>query len=360
MGVYICLLIFVYLTYYITHNNYNSVEKANTIFLIFSFAAIFLLCALRDYTVGRDIPGYIDVYELSSEYKLWDASWVYMEAGYVAYMKLLSMAGLSSRLFLAVTYMLMLVPIFYTIKKYSQDPLLSVIIFICFQFLAFDLSGIRQGMATSICLCGMPWVLSKKKKDIIKFTLLVVLAFLFHKSSLIFLFVPILVRMKFNTRTVLLMLIGVAVSPFLTEYVMSINIDHHLSKYEMDNNLKMFGMIVFLVMVVLFMLLSCVQYKSRKSETVYATTITVEQYTMLLIMSLIVSLAFNGTMLSRSSMFYTIFMMLGIPNAISRYIGSQKTFFRVGFHLFMLVFFYIFCLEPKVLDIVPYIFGHDF
>lgn len=359
MEAYILLLIFIYFSYFLLHSSYNS-EKANARFLKGSFVAIFLLCALRDYTVGCDIPGYIESYELSSDYKLWDASWVYMESGYVAYMKLLSMTGLSSRMFLAITYLIMIAPVYYSIKRYSSDPLLSVIIFVCFQFFTFDLSGIRQGLATSICLCGLPWIISERKIDVVKFVPIVILAMLFHRSSVIFLMVPLLVKLKYNTKNIIIMLIGIAVAPFLTEYVMAINTENHLSKYEMNENLKMFGTILFLSAIVIFMLFSCKQ-KSRTTKAINekTTSVSLEQYTMLLIMSLIVSLAFNGTMLSRSSMFYTIFMVFGIPNAISVHGESERKLYRTGFHFAMLAFYYLFCLEPKVLNIVPYELGHD-
>ena len=197
------MLLLVYVTYFITNNTYRTSEKASKRFLIVSFVIIYLVCALRDYSVGRDIPGYMETYELSSQYPLWDATWIYMESGYVAYMKICSLLGFSNRMFLFVTYFFMLFPIYYTIKKHSDNPLLSVIIFICFQFLTFDLSGIRQGLATSICLMGFTFALKEGKRNLIIFYLFAILAFLFHRSSIIFMLVPFIVRMKYNTKNII-------------------------------------------------------------------------------------------------------------------------------------------------------------
>ena len=104
MEIYIIMLLLVYITYFITNNTYRTSEKASKRFLIVSFVIIYLVCALRDYSVGRDIPGYMETYELSSQYPLWDATWIYMESGYVAYMKICSLLGFSNRMFLFVIY----------------------------------------------------------------------------------------------------------------------------------------------------------------------------------------------------------------------------------------------------------------
>lgn len=146
-----------------------------------------------------------------------------MESGYVAYMKICSLLGLSDRMFLCVTYIFMLFPIYYTIKKYSDNPLLSVIIFICFQFLTFDLSGIRQGLATSICLMGFTFALKEGKRNLIIFYLFAILAFLFHRSSIIFMLVPFIVRMKYNTKNIIMLLSITIVSHFATAKVITVS-----------------------------------------------------------------------------------------------------------------------------------------
>ena len=359
MEIYIIMLLLVYVTYFITNNTYRTSEKANKRFLMVSFVIIYLVCALRDYSVGRDIPGYMETYELSSQYPLWDATWIYMEAGYVAYMKICSLLGFSNRMFLFVTYFFMLFPIYYTIKKYSDNPLLSVIIFICFQFLTFDLSGIRQGLATSICLMGFTFALKEGKRNLIIFYLFAILAFLFHRSSIIFMLVPFIVRMKYNTKNIIILLGITAVSPGLTGFIMVINSNNHMSKYGVDDRLAMGGMLVFLFAMALFMIYSSYVNKHRQYKYDNRKAISVNQLTFLVIVSVIFSLAFNGSMLSRSTMFYTIFLLYALPNAISILPKSTRVFCNISFHIGMLLFFYIFCLVPKTLDMVPYKLGTD-
>ena len=359
MGIYIIMLILVYITYYITNSVHKTSEKANKRFLMISFIIIYLVCALRDYSVGRDIQGYMETYEQSSQYLLWDASWTYMESGYVAYMKICSLLGLSDRMFLCVTYIFMLFPIYYTIKKYSDNPLLSVIIFICFQFLTFDLSGIRQGLATSICLMGFTFALKEGKRNLIIFYLFAILAFLFHRSSIIFMLVPFIVRMKYNTKNVIMLLSITAVSPGFSGFIMAINSNNHMSKYGFDDRLAMGGMLVFLFAMTLFMIYSCYVNKQRQYKYDNSKAVSVNQLTFLVIVSVIFSLAFNGSMLARSTMFYTIFLLYALPNAISILPKTTRVLCNIGLHIGMLLFFYVFCLVPETLDMVPYKLGTD-
>ena len=241
MTAYIILLVFIYLTYFITRSGTGTIERHNQKFLVISFLAIYALCALRDYSVGRDIPGYIETYEIAGNYPFMDASWTHMELGYIAFMQVCTMMGLSSRIFLCLIYAIMLYPLYLTIKRYSQDYLLSVIIFVCFQFLTFDLSGIRQGLAISICMMSLPYANLKSKKDALIFTAILLLAIFFHRSSVIFVIVPILLKLKINLLNISTSIFALAAAPNLTSFIMTLNNEKALSKYTFadDYNKKM-------------------------------------------------------------------------------------------------------------------------
>ena len=359
MAIYWCLIGSIYFTFSLTKLMCKSQRVSNIYFLNISFFFIFLLCALRDYSVGRDIYGYIDVYEKAGLFPLMDTTWTYMESGYVILMQLCSSIELSNRTFLCIVYALILYPIYRTIKNYSQDPLLSVIIFVCFQFFTFDLSGIRQGLATSFCLMSLPYAKFQKKKDIIYFSGLMLLAFLFHRSSLIFALTPLILRLRFNLRNIIVSIAALLIAPVLTSFTILWIQDNNLSDYSFDDRLKMGGMLVFLFFILLFIMNSSIIKQRRHVLNDRKILYSIEQYTFILIAGIFFSLAFNGTMLGRAAMYYTIFMVYAIPNAIKQYGSSSQTILRITFHLVMLIFFYLFCLLPQTLDIVPYQLGTD-
>lgn len=359
MAAYVILLVFIYTTYFITRLGSDTAEGKNQKFLVISFIAIYALCALRDYSVGRDISGYIDTYEMAGYYPFMDNSWTHMEVGYVTFMQICSMLGLNSRLYLCVVYALMIYPIYLSIKRFSKDPLLSTVIFICFQFLTFDLSGIRQGLALSICLMSLPYADIRNKKDLFCFVVFLFLAFTIHKSSVIFAIVPILLKLKLNFVNTLMSIIGLVIAPGLTSFFLSLNSE---SKYLFDDRLVMGGMVVFLFAILFFVLYSCLLNKKNNlndniSGCRYSFSLT--QYSFLLIAGMFFTLAFNGTMLFRSTMSYIILMAFAIPSAIKQYSPGMQSIITLTLHVVMLMFFYLFCLLPKTLDTVPYVLGSD-
>lgn len=358
MTAYLLLLVFIYLIYFISRFSFRGKEASKRFFLFFSFFAIFLLCVLRDYSVGRDISTYIDVYERSKLYPFADTSWTHMEVGYIVFMQLCSYIGLSSRLFICVVYFLMLFPIYNTFRKYSHEALLSVIIYVCFQFLTFDMSGIRQGLAISFCLLCLPYIKLSSKKDFILFVLLLLLAYTFHHSSIIFILAPLVIRLNINLRNIFIFLLLFILAPTLTNIVMTINIENELSKYTFDDRLSMVGILLFLFIIIMFIFLTCVKLNIRKS-LLGKSGFSLVQYLFLLATCLFFMLAFNGTMLSRSTMCYSIIMTIAIPNTIKKYDQALQTILNIVFHLFLLLFFYQFCLAPRALDTVPYKLGMD-
>lgn len=361
MAVYLCLIASIYIVFLLTKFISKDQRVSNSYFLNVSFFLIFLLCALRDYSVGRDIMGYIEVYKESSLFDLGDFSWIYMESGYILLMQICSLIGFSSRFFLILIYGLMLYPIYYIIKKYSEDKLLSVIIFICYQFLVFDLSGIRQGLATSICLMSLSYAMTIKKVDWIKFLLIVLLASTIHRSSLIFLFLPFLLKMRYNIKSCAILIGSMVVAPSLSQLILEILNEKDLSRMTYDASVSLGGTLIFLFVIVLFMMYA---YKIRpnvfyRGKSYIENRLQLFQYILITMFSITISLLFSGSTLLRSTMFYTIFLVLSIPCTISMFAKSSQLYLKIIFHIVMIIFFYIFCLASNSLDIVPYKFGTD-
>ena len=275
MAAYIILLLVIYTAYFISRMSSCSIEKANKVFLRISFISIYLLCILRDYSVGRDIPGYIEAYENARWYQLMDTSWTHMEVGYVTFMQICSLIGLNPRMFISLVYLIMLYPIYMAIKKYSYNPLLSVIIFVCFQFLTFDLSGIRQGLAISLCVLSLPFAKFQSIADALKWIFIFALALSFHSSAVIFILVPIIIRLKFNLKNISLSLLALLVAPRLTNVFLAYLSENELSAYAFDNTLLMGGLLVFLFAILAYLVYTC--YESR-NDALQQGGFTLSQY----------------------------------------------------------------------------------
>lgn len=82
------------------------------------------------------------------------------------------------------------------IYKYSDDPVLSVIVLLAFNLYQFSLTGMRQTIAISFVVLAIMAVHEEKK---IQPYIWVLIASLFHSSALVCLSIPILSKIRIST-----------------------------------------------------------------------------------------------------------------------------------------------------------------
>lgn len=162
---------------------------ANTI-LYLPFIQLYLIMALKNNTVGTDTKSYIDGFNLIlniSWHDVFDFKIKYLvfnfERGFIIISKLISFFTDNFTSYNAVIDILLIIPLYKFIKKHSAMPFFSVILFTALGFLNFYLSGMRQAIAMSIVLFSYDYIVQRK---FWKFSLLIVIASLFHESALFF------------------------------------------------------------------------------------------------------------------------------------------------------------------------------
>lgn len=185
MTIYILLIFLIVLSMLFGAGNNSRESEYGEKWLKAIFLYIYLLCALRSSSVGRDVPGYEAVYTLTQSLSWSTWQYAFNELGYIFLMKICVLLGLSFQWFMAIVYAIIIYPVYLFIKRYSDNYGLSSLIFVCFQFLNFDLSGIRQALAMSLVLIGYIILIESKKFPLLKFVILIVIATLFHKGAYI-------------------------------------------------------------------------------------------------------------------------------------------------------------------------------
>ncbi len=157
-------------------------QKRNRMMLILFFLGFFVLLSLRDTTVGRDLYTYRIIFERCSvtEFKsLPEQQW---ELGYTIYNKIISMVSTNYRLFLIITALIILVPIYKLYSKEKEFSFLAIVLFINMPCFLMIFSGLRQAIAISI---GILVYIAVEKKKYILSILLVLLAMSFHISAFV-------------------------------------------------------------------------------------------------------------------------------------------------------------------------------
>ena len=199
----------------------NEDDKTKRKYLIFCGIFIFLMMALRHYSVGSsDGAWYYSQWQLMSnlslkglfnELKLLD-----VENGYIATVWILTRIFKNAQ-FLFVFYGLFVsISVCRFIYKNCEDVVLSIMMFNCLGLWAFMVQGIRQGIAMCICLFAIEYC---KSKRLVPFLLLIALAMLYHASAIVFVVAYLFVSAKMNVKWYVVVTVCVAGVMPLIDYV---------------------------------------------------------------------------------------------------------------------------------------------
>lgn len=168
---------------------------------IFLLVLFVLLLGLRHPIMGQDLQygsrtGYLGMFETigkTSWQNIWlnssivnsdSTDFLNYEFGYVAFNKLVSLFGTNYTWFLCVCAFVSLLPIFVILRKNSENFEFSLIIYLALPCFLMLFSGVRQAIAIGLCFASYSFIVQKK---LVKFVLLVLVAFLFHSSAILFL-----------------------------------------------------------------------------------------------------------------------------------------------------------------------------
>ncbi|MBQ7352542.1 MAG: EpsG family protein [Clostridia bacterium] len=167
-------------------------KKGQKFIFIVMVLLLGFIAGARSLDVGHDTLTYYGIFKDISKYEFGTLfapnKYSEMEQGYVWFCWLFSRISNNFSHFLLITSLFEYSAVGYWVWKNSKRPFLSLTIFTC-MFYTFFLTGIRQSIALAILLLAYENV---KKKQLIRFAIKVLIAFMFHQTALIFLVVYIL------------------------------------------------------------------------------------------------------------------------------------------------------------------------
>ncbi len=147
---------------------------------------LFLFAALRDTTVGIDVPRYAETFEYLSKLSFAEI-WEWKEERdpvFSMFGKVLTYISPDPQMLLVTVGAIVAICFSYFAYHQQSNTLVLYILFVTFRMYAFTLTGLRQAIALSLC-----WVAFVKlqKRQAGWFILLTVIASLFHASAITFL-----------------------------------------------------------------------------------------------------------------------------------------------------------------------------
>lgn len=160
----------------------KATKAKKIIYLSVMFVLMYLVTVFR-YGMGNDYFSYIRLFNEISSTPWSEMHTLVYEPLYTLLTKLISMFTLNPEAMYAVYAALILVPVAYTIYRYSDNVWISVTVYLCLTFFYASLNFIRQSIAASILLLAFGFI---KRRKIIPVLILAVAAALFHYTALVF------------------------------------------------------------------------------------------------------------------------------------------------------------------------------
>lgn len=374
MGVYIGLLIGIFLIRIFFDSSLWGENRSRKYFLLFSFVSIFLIYALRSYTVGRDVPGYRRIYLDVLNHPFSDFDYVYFEKGYQLLSKICGFSGVSWQVFLSIVSALILIPIYVFIKKYSKNVFLSTLIFVCYMYFEFNLTAIRQAIGASICLIAYMVLLETKHKKYfayIEYVLIVTIAVYFHKSAFAAYFLlPILLIKSIKGVSIFVTLISISCIAVRSEILVIIKNLFMKDSLQTDAGLNLGGNLIFLIMLaVLFVVVEINRENAAKRDYPFNNNQNMMNevgmknnfdyqniFARSFILSIFFVVLFGMATSARSYMILNQVIIISLPNALENLETKSKQFAIVFCVFFFILFFCTNTLIPNSFDILPYKF----
>lgn len=222
MTLYCVLLIFPILIKFILNGN-QRIKDPSKVLLIVVFFVLFIISGLRASSVGIDTRQYIVEYCQIRDYGIgaYSKNGGSIEYGYVFLNWLLSRIFYNPQIVFLVYSFVIYFGVGLTIYRYSSNTLMSTFLYIMWSFPS-SMNTMRQHFACSIILLSLPYL---EKKKLLNFLLAVIIAFLFHKSAIIFaifIFIPIFSKKNNEFKSFFILLILLLISYFIIDYIISI------------------------------------------------------------------------------------------------------------------------------------------
>lgn len=333
MSYYVVNLLILIIIYLICCACIKNKERKQKVFFFVAFIQLFLFLGLRRIDVGVDLQNYIPFLNRVMNFNYEELFTVGFEPGYNVYCRILMEIFDNEQIFLIFTAGITLLGAGYFIYKNSKNYFFSIFIYVTFQFYIFLFSGLRQSIAISILLLSTKFI---KERKLIKFIILVLLAGIFHKSAFIFLPAYFIAYKKITIKY-LATVVGIGIILFiLRNYVMIFVTQYLYTNYDSLNNQGSgYGML--LLLIVLFTAVFYFKDNALKSDRN-----NIIWYNYGIIAILIQMLASVEGNVARLTMYYSISMVVLIPNVLEAI--KPKEISYVG-KIVLMVLLFVFLLN---------------
>lgn len=292
----------------------NEYDKRKRKYLVLCGIVLILFIGLRSRFVGsEDSFNYYNMMRRALLCESWQEYFDpdYVEEGFQFLVFCLSRIFNSAQFLFIASGIIFVVAVCYCIYKNSENVVLSMTMYVTLGIMQFQMQGMRQSVAMAICMVSFEFV---KKKKIIPFALLVILAMQFHRTAVVIAAIYVVSILAYNVWSILLLAICSGVVFAYTDQLMAFANDLFETDYSQTIDSGGFIATAIYVLIIVF---AMIFYRKEMSQKKDKTASTIMFVTILGFVSYI--MRYFGVAISERISFYFMFgQLLLLPNAIKK------------------------------------------
>lgn len=183
--VYLIFIFFYVIAVTYQFQNRSFTTKQVFQFLAFACVVLTFIAGFRDYS-WPDTIAYVNTFEKEAkpiwEYRSYKESVYFEEPGFFLLGFIVKTFTENTHIYLTFVSALTFLFLYYGIKKYSILPLLGLVVYVARFFLGRNMMQIRAALCYAIIIIGLQYIQQRK---LLKFLLVVFIAYQFHHSAII-------------------------------------------------------------------------------------------------------------------------------------------------------------------------------
>lgn len=336
----------------------GSGKRKKKLYVIVSFTSIFLISGLRGYTVGTDTVNYQQLFILVSNVDFSNIFvWSRTEPGYLLLTKILSIVTIEPQAITILNSAIIVFGIALFVFYNSDNVCISTFLFLATFYFCASLNISRQFIAVAL-ICNSFYFFKRGK--IKTFIAIVLLASLFHISSIVFIFAIFLKHIKPKAISfILITLISFAISLIVIQfnYILMSLLSHYEvyigTSYFLEKSVRGAIIIWFCQLCLACFSIYFISKDSSKMEKAEKE----ELFYLSVFMVFSVTIGIIGTKIyifNRISNYFGIFMIILIPKILNKFKNFSKLFYLLL--IFLMTLYYYYMLNTGTEGVVPYKF----
>lgn len=349
MEIYILLVLAIIFLYFFTKILFM---KNKLIYCLLIGLFLYLIIAFRGLCMGEDLKLlYVPYFKLIQSYKLEQVfefcKSINTEFFYYFINYIISRFTQDVHIYIAIVGFPFIYITTRYIYKYSNNALLSFLIFISLNYYCYAFSALRHTMAAAFIVLSYDYIVKQKK---MKFIACILVASLMHRSAIIFLIAYPICNFKVKLKQLILIFISLFGSLLFKDLILKVIFtfvsDGHFALYKNYNS--NLGLTFFFMNILIYLF---IYYLERENKDEREIKVNLNLQFLCVCFSALVPM-FSEMM--RISYFFGIFATCSLPNAINR---SKHENRKKIYNVILAIIFIFYFLNYSLLnnELVPYV-----